>query len=83
MAYAFEHQGEQVVVSGDVIGTLLDGYFGWGGSIDFDKKKYLQSLIRFAQFDSDLMLPGHGLIYFHKPRRRVEQALDQALSQWR
>jgi hypothetical protein len=29
------------------------------------------------------MLPGHGLIYFHKPRRRVEEAFNQALIQWR
>jgi len=26
---------------------------------------------------------GHGLIYFHQPRRRVEEALAQALSLWR
>jgi len=29
------------------------------------------------------MLPGHGLIYFHQPRRRVEEALNEALKQWR
>ena len=70
-------------MSGDVIGTLLDGYFGWNGSIDFDKQKYLKSLKRFSGVDSDIMLPGHGMIYFHKPRRRVEQVFNQALCQWR
>ena len=83
MAYAFTHLGRQIVVSGDVIGTLLDGYFGWNGSIDFDKQKYLKSLKRFSGVDSDIMLPGHGMIYFHKPRRRVEQVFNQALCQWR
>jgi len=83
MVYCFEHKGKQIVVSGDVIGTLLDGYFGWNGSIDFDKQKYLKSLKRFSKYNSDMMLPGHGMIYFHSPRRRVEQAFNQALCQWR
>jgi glyoxylase-like metal-dependent hydrolase (beta-lactamase superfamily II) len=81
--FSFRHEGRVVAVSGDVIGTLLDGYFGWNGSIDFDKAAYLRSLQRFALFDSDIMLPGHGMIYFHAPRRRVEQAFNQALCQWR
>lgn len=82
-AYVFDHEGRTVVVSGDIIGTLLDGYFGWSGSWDFDKQVYLESLGRFAKFDSDIMLPGHGMVYFHKPRRRVEEAFNQALMQWR
>lgn len=82
-AYVFQHEGKLIVVSGDIIGTLLDGYFGWDGSIDFNKEAYLKSLLRFAGLNSDIMLPGHGMIYFHKPRRRVEEALNQALIQWR
>jgi metallo-beta-lactamase class B len=82
-AYIFEHEEKKVVVSGDIIGTLRDGYFGWSGSIDFDKRIYLKSLLRFAKIDSDIMLPGHGMIYFHKPRRRVEEALNEGLMQWR
>lgn len=82
-AYVFRLEGKTVVVSGDIIGTLLDGHFGWSGSIDFNKTAYLETLRRFARFDSDLMLPGHGMIYFYEPRRRVEEALCSALSQWR
>ncbi len=82
-AYFFDHEGKRIVVSGDVIGTLLVGDFGWDGSIDFNKKVYIRSLRRFAKMDTDVMLPGHGLIYFYKPRRRVEQALNEALMQWR
>lgn len=82
-AYVLGHQGRKVVVSGDIIGTLLAGHFGWNGSIDFDKPRYIESLRRLAKVDSDIMLPGHGLIYFHKPRRRVEEALNEALMQWR
>lgn len=82
-AYLFEHEDRRIVVSGDVIGTLLDGHFGWSGSIDFDKGVYIASLRRFAKLDSDIMLPGHGMVYFHKPRRRVEEALNEALMQWR
>lgn len=81
--FLFQHEGKRIVVSGDVIGTLLAGDFGWSGSIDFDKSCYLESLQRFAKVDTDLMLPGHGMIYFHRPRRRVEQALNAALMQWR
>jgi hypothetical protein len=33
--------------------------------------------------ETDIMLPGHGMIYFHKPRVRVEEALNSALMQWR
>jgi glyoxylase-like metal-dependent hydrolase (beta-lactamase superfamily II) len=82
-AYAFALGGETVIVSGDIIGTLLDGFFGWSGSFDFDKKAYLNSLIRFARTKCDIMLPGHGMIYFHDPRVRIEEALCQAFSQWR
>lgn len=82
-AYVFEYEDKTIVVSGDIIGTLLDGYFGWSGSIDFNKEVYLESLKRFSRFDSDIMLPGHGMIYFHKPRRRVEEAFNEALIQWR
>lgn len=82
-AFAFEHFGKKIIVSGDIIGTLLVGYFGWSGSIDFDKKAYLSTLGRFSTIDSDIMLPGHGMVYFHKPRRRVEDAFTQALSEWR
>jgi glyoxylase-like metal-dependent hydrolase (beta-lactamase superfamily II) len=81
--YLFTHEERRMVVSGDVIGTLLAGDFGWSGSIDFDRTVYLESLKRLAEVDSDLMLPGHGLIYFHQPRRRVENALNTALIQWR
>lgn len=82
-AYVFRHEGKKVIVSGDVIGTLQDGYFGWDGSFDFDKRKYLNSLLRFSRIDSDMMLPGHGMIYFKKPRQRVEEALSAAYSDWR
>lgn len=82
-AYSFSHEGKDIVVSGDIIGTLLAGDFGWDGSFDFDKKIYTESLRRFAKLDPDIMLPGHGMIYFHKPQWRVESAYNSALIQWR
>jgi metallo-beta-lactamase class B len=82
-AFLFEWEGKQVAISGDLIGTLLSGDFGWSGSIDFDKQKYIHSLLKFSKFNPDIMLPGHGLIYFHKPQHRVEEALNAALMQWR
>lgn len=82
-AYFFEWEGKKLVISGDVIGTWMVGDFGWDGSIDFDKKLYIESLRKFSRIDSDVMLPGHGTLYFHQPRRRVEQVLNSALIQWR
>jgi len=82
-AYSFRHENKHIVVSGDIIGTLLAGDFGWDGSIDFDKKVYTESLRKFAKSDMDIMLPGHGLIYFHKPQWRIEDALNSALISWR
>jgi metallo-beta-lactamase class B len=82
-AFFFLWEGKRVVISGDVIGTLLSGDFGWSGSIDFNKTLYIDSLRRFARIDTDVMLPGHGMSYFHQPRRRVEDALNAALMQWR
>lgn len=82
-AYLFTHESQRIAVSGDLIGTLGVGDFGWSGSIDFDKQTYIESLKRFARVDMDLMLPGHGPIYFHQPRRRVERVLNAALMQWR
>lgn len=82
-AYLFTHEKKRIVACGDVIGTLLAGDFGWSGSIDFDKKVYMESLLRFSRVDTDVMLSGHGLCLFQTPRRRVEQALNSALMQWR
>ncbi len=82
-AYLLQWEGRQLIFSGDVIGTLLGGDFGWSGSIDFNKEIYIQSLLKLSQIDTDIMLPGHGLIYFHKPRIRVEEALNAALMEWR
>ncbi len=82
-AFLCNHGGKKLIFSGDVIGTLLAGFHGWDGSIDFDKRTYLESLKRFSKMDSDVMLPGHGMIYFHKPRRRVQEALNLALIEWR
>ncbi len=82
-AYFFEHEKKSIIVSGDIIGTLLEGDFGWDGSIDFNKPLYIESLRKFAKHDPDIMLPGHGFIYFHKPQWRVEEALNSALIQWR
>lgn len=82
-AYRLNWDDKKIVFSGDVIGTLLGGDFGWGGSIDFDKKIYIQSLLKFSKVQMDIMLPGHGLIYFHKPQIRVEEALNSALMLWR
>lgn len=82
-AYLFEHEGREILVSGDIIGTQLSGYFGWDGSIDFDKPAYIESLRRLAREDPQIMLPGHGLICFHKPRWRIEESLNSALIEWR
>ncbi len=82
-AFCFDWEGKSVVVSGDIIGTLMVGYFGWSGSIDFDRKVYLESLKRFSEYTPDVMLPGHGLIYLGNPQSRIETALNQALIQWR
>lgn len=82
-AFSCHRDGRHVVFSGDVIGTLGMGDFGWSGSFDFNKEAYLKSLIRFSKVDMDVMLPGHGLSYFHAPRTRVEYVLNQALMLWR
>jgi len=82
-AFALNWNGKRIIFSGDVIGTLGYGDFGWDGSVDFDKKMYLQSLKKFARMDFDVMLPGHGLVSFYQPKRRVEESLNAALMQWR
>ena len=82
-AYGFTYEQKKIVVSGDIIGTLLAGDFGWDGSIDFNKPVYIESLRRFAKVELDMMLPGHGLIYFHKPQYRIEESLNSALIEWR
>lgn len=82
-AFMTEWEGRDVVFSGDVIGTLGIGDFGWSGSFDFNKEEYIRSLTKFAKVDMDVMLPGHGMTYFHKPRHRVEYVLNQALMSWR
>lgn len=82
-AFGFHHEQKHIVVSGDIIGTILGGHFGWDGSIDFNKTVYVDSLRRFAKVEMDMMLPGHGLIHFHKPQYRIEESLNSALIQWR
>lgn len=81
--YSWVWEGKRVVVSGDVIGTKLSGDFGWSGSIDFCRTKYLDSLQRMADLEIDYMLPGHGMAYFSGAKRRVEEVLNTALMEWR
>ena len=76
-------KGKKVLFSGDVIGTLGYGHFGWSGSIDFDKQVYIKTLLKLSTIDSDVMLPGHGLASFTHPRERVEESLNEALMTWR
>lgn len=82
-AFFLDWDGKKVVFSGDVIGTLLVGNFGWSGSIDFNKQVYIESLRKFSKIDTDVMIPGHGMTCFYKPRRRVEEVLNIALMEWR
>lgn len=82
-AYRFDVGGKRVLVCGDVIGTLSAGWFGWDGSIDFDKRRYIDSLRRLAALEFDLLLTGHGPVCFGRPRVRVESALERALALWR
>lgn len=81
--YSFVWEGKKVMISGDVIGTKLSGDFGWSGSIDFCRTKYLDSLKRMADLEIDYMLPGHGMVYFSGAKRRVEDVLNTALMEWR
>ena len=82
-AYMITWNGKRVLFSGDVIGTLGYGHFGWDGSIDFDKQVYIRSLLKMAKLEFDVMLPGHGLCSFSNPIERVETSLNEALMQWR
>ena len=82
-AFEIDWQGKKMIFSGDVIGTLGYGDFGWDGSIDFDKKVYLETLLKFSRMSLDVMLPGHGLVYFYQPKRRIESCLNEALMAWR
>ncbi|HAF86450.1 MAG TPA: hypothetical protein DCG32_08865 [Sphaerochaeta sp.] len=82
-AYMITWEGKRVLFSGDVIGTLGYGHFGWDGSIDFDKQIYIKSLRKMASLEFDVMLPGHGLCSFSRPWERVETSLNEALIQWR
>ncbi len=82
-AFMVTWEGKRVLFSGDVIGTLGYGHFGWDGSIDFDKQVYIRSLLKMANLEFDVMLPGHGLCSFSRPIERVETSLNEALIQWR
>lgn len=82
-AYRAEWAGRSVLFSGDVIGTLGWGHFGWNGSIDFNKEIYLQSLLRMSRLDFDVMLGGHGVGSFVNPIHRVQVSLNEALMAWR
>lgn len=78
-AYVFMWEQKKIVISGDVISTQPGGDFGWNSAIDFDQKNYTNSLRRFSKLDFDILLPGHGMPYFHKPRQKVEEAFASAL----
>lgn len=82
-AYKVRWNGLDVLFSGDVIGTLGYGHFGWDGSVDFDKKIYLESLKNMSNLSFDVMLGGHGVGSFRNPKHRVEVSLNEALIAWR
>jgi glyoxylase-like metal-dependent hydrolase (beta-lactamase superfamily II) len=83
MAYLLTFNDQRILFSGDVIGTLGWGDFGWDGSVDFDKKRYIASLFKLQGIPFDVLLPGHGMGSYTDPVKRVNISLNQALIRWR
>ncbi len=83
MAYLLTFNDRRILFSGDVIGTLGWGDFGWDGSVDFDRKRYIASLFKLQGIPFDVLLPGHGMGSYTDPVKRVNISLNQALIRWR
>jgi len=66
--FLFELDGKSMVATGDTViptpGKFDDGFemsVGWGGSLELDKAKYIESLKRAVDIHADVLLSGHGI----------------------
>lgn len=71
--------GDVLNVDHDCKGALL----GWEGGVDYNRRKFFESIKRFSRFQCDVILPGHYQLCMQDGSRIMNDAYRVALTQWR
>lgn len=80
VVYSFEWKSRKIAVTGDLVAE--SGSLGWEGSVDFNRKNYIESLRKAIKLRPDVILPGHRRAALSRGSIWIEQALNKALIQW-
>jgi endoribonuclease LACTB2 len=74
----FLEETTRTMICGDMIanGSTIIISQKYGGDMD----AYLRSLERMLGEDFDLMIPGHGMVFFEEPKRIVQHYIEHRLA---
>ena len=84
--YAVEDEGKKILFTGDVIGVTdccMDTTIGWEGAPDFDMEENFRSLLKMAEMECDIILPGHMQTCMQEGHLLLKKAVNTALLKWR
>jgi len=82
MAIRVEIDGKTVLFTGDALqpdGNYMNAVtFGWQGDPSFDRKTVVESMMKLMNYETDLVLPGHGKVCLRNGSKLLRYAAQQA-----
>jgi glyoxylase-like metal-dependent hydrolase (beta-lactamase superfamily II) len=88
MMYLAAVAGRKILITGDFIALRPAGPvddvevdLAWTGGPDYSAEDYLNSITRAATLDADILLPGHGPVYYGDCKKLFKRAKILALKQ--
>lgn len=81
LAWFLELDGLRILFSGDTVligDQCQNSRLGWTGAVDYNQKKYIESLAKLSMVEADCILPGHGEICLERGDRVLVGAYQKA-----
>lgn len=86
MMFQIEAAGQKLLVMGDFLSLSPAGpkddvelSLGWTGGPDYSNNAYLKSLKRALAFNTDILLPGHGPVFYGDTRDIFSRGYEKAM----
>jgi glyoxylase-like metal-dependent hydrolase (beta-lactamase superfamily II) len=78
MAIKVTVDGKTLMFTGDALqpngNSLEQVTFGWQGDPNFSRQAIVDSMYKLAQYETDMVLPGHGKVCVRNGTKVLEQA---------
>ena len=84
MAIRTKLDGKVILFTGDTLepdGTFLNKFlFGWEGDPSFDKEMIVKSIMKLKEYETDMVLSGHGKVCLRNGTKLLRQAAKEVRS---